>query len=140
MDNSSVHDIYTGLKLDEEQVRAGRDTEVMHMWESEQLPLATSPWQESLEQCLVGFTEKTRTSETGGQSSQRCEQARRRVSCQHHHLQQCVSFCPVLHCVVWALPRTCGNCRWHTSTQRLRKDCSFDRQRTCERTRSSGDS
>ena len=28
MDNSSVYDIYTGLKLGEEQVRAGRETHV----------------------------------------------------------------------------------------------------------------
>ena len=35
MDNSSVHDIYTGLKLDEEQVRAGRETEVKRMLEFE---------------------------------------------------------------------------------------------------------
>ena len=34
MDNSSVYDIYTGLKLDEEQVRAGRETEVKRMLEA----------------------------------------------------------------------------------------------------------
>ena len=31
LDNSSVCDIYTGLKLNEEQVRAGRETEVKRM-------------------------------------------------------------------------------------------------------------
>ena len=35
MDNKSVYDIYTGLKLDEEQVRAGRETEVKRMLEFE---------------------------------------------------------------------------------------------------------
>ena len=35
VDNSSVCDIYTGLKLDEEQVRAGRETEVKRMLEFE---------------------------------------------------------------------------------------------------------
>ena len=35
MDNSSVYDIHTGLKLDEEQVRAGRETEVKRMLEFE---------------------------------------------------------------------------------------------------------
>ena len=35
MDNSSVYDIYTGLKLDGEQVRAGRETEVKRMLEFE---------------------------------------------------------------------------------------------------------
>ena len=33
MDNSSVYDIHTGVKLDEEQVRAGRETEVKRMLE-----------------------------------------------------------------------------------------------------------
>ena len=33
--NSSVYDIYTGLKLDEEQVKAGRETEVKRMLEFE---------------------------------------------------------------------------------------------------------
>ena len=35
VDNSSVNDIYTGLKLDEEQVTAGRETEVKRMCEFE---------------------------------------------------------------------------------------------------------
>ena len=35
MDNSSVYDIYTGLTLDEEQVRPGRETEVKRMLEFE---------------------------------------------------------------------------------------------------------
>ena len=35
MDNSLAHDIYTALKLDEEQVRAGRETEVKRMLEFE---------------------------------------------------------------------------------------------------------
>ena len=35
VDNSSVYDIYTGLKMDEEQVRAGRETEVKRMLEFE---------------------------------------------------------------------------------------------------------
>ena len=35
VDNSSVNDIYTGLKLDDEQVRAGRETEVKRMLEFE---------------------------------------------------------------------------------------------------------
>ena len=35
MDNSSVYDIYTGLKLDEGQVKAGRETEVKRMLEFE---------------------------------------------------------------------------------------------------------
>ena len=35
MDNSSVYDIYTGLKLDEEQVRAGLETEVERISEFE---------------------------------------------------------------------------------------------------------
>ena len=35
VDNSSVYDMYTGLKLDEEQVRAGRETEVKRMLEFE---------------------------------------------------------------------------------------------------------
>ena len=34
LDNSSVYDIYTGLKLDEEQVRAGREADVKRMLES----------------------------------------------------------------------------------------------------------
>ena len=35
VDNRSVYDIYTGLKLDEERVRAGRETEVKRMLEFE---------------------------------------------------------------------------------------------------------
>ena len=35
LDNSSVYDIYTGLKMDEEQARAGRETEVKRMLEFE---------------------------------------------------------------------------------------------------------
>ena len=35
LDNSSVYDIYTGLKLYEEQVRVGRETEVKRMLEFE---------------------------------------------------------------------------------------------------------
>ena len=35
VDNSSVYDIYTGLKLDEGQVKAGRETEVKRMLEFE---------------------------------------------------------------------------------------------------------
>ena len=35
VDNCSVYDIYTGLKLDEEQVRAGRETELKRMLEFE---------------------------------------------------------------------------------------------------------
>ena len=67
---------------------------------------------------------KTRTSEveTGGQSSQRCEQARRRVCGHTTILQQCVSFCPVLHRVVMAAASDCGMCRWHSSTQRLKEE------------------
>ena len=145
MDNSSVYDIYTGLKLDEEQVRAGRETEVKRMLEfevCEEVNEQQAPWQENLEQCLVGFTEKTRTSEveTGGQSSQRCEQARRRVCGHTTTCSDAFHFCPVLHCVVMAVASTCGMCRWHSSTQQLRKKCLFDRQRTCEKTRPSGDS
>ena len=35
MDNSSVYDIHIGLKVDEEQVRVGRETEVKRMLEFE---------------------------------------------------------------------------------------------------------
>ena len=59
---------------------------------------------------------------------------------QWEEVHQCVSFCPVLHRVVMAVASACGMCRWYSSTQRLRKKCLFDRQRTCERTRPSGDS
>ena len=64
MDNSTVYDIYTGLKLDEEPVRAGRETEVKRMLE--------------FEVCEeVNEQQATRTSEveTGGPSSKRCKQA-----------------------------------------------------------------
>ena len=35
VDSSSVYDIYTGLKLDETQVKAGRETEAKRMLELE---------------------------------------------------------------------------------------------------------
>ena len=35
MDNSSVYDMYTGLQLDEGQMKAGRETEVKRMLEFE---------------------------------------------------------------------------------------------------------
>ena len=130
MDNSSVFYIYIGLKLDEEQVRAGRETEVKRMLEFE-------VYEEVNEQEARG----KRIWNSADWWSIKSEVRASAKTClrPHHHLQQCVSFSPVLHRVVMAVASACGMCRWHSSTHRLRKKCLFDRQ-TCERTRPSGDS
>ena len=68
------------------------------------------PVAKNLEQCLVGFTEKTRTSEvkTGGQSSQRCEQARRRVCGNTTTCSNAFHFVPCCIAWSWPLPRLVG--------------------------------
>ena len=136
MDNSSVHDIYTGLKLDEEQVRAGRETEVKRMLEFEVYEeVWNSAWLDSQKRprpVRSRLVVRSIKSEVRA-SAKTCLRPQ-------HHLQQCVSLCPVLHRVVVAVASACGMCRWHSSTQRLRMKCLFDRQRTCARTRPSGDS
>ena len=66
VDNSSVYDIDTGLKLDEGQVKAGRETEVKRMLEfevceevSEEQACSKKIWLDSLKKSKVfGFTRK----------------------------------------------------------------------------------
>ena len=52
MDNSSVYDIYTGPKQDEEQVKAGRETEVKRMLEfkMDEEVNEQQAWQDNLKQ------------------------------------------------------------------------------------------
>ena len=137
-----MDDIYTGLKLHEEQVRAGRETEVKRMLEFEVYEevneqqargkrIWNSAWLDSQKRPGLLRSRWSIKSEVRA-SARMCLRP-------HHHLQQCVSFCPMLHRVVMAVASARGMCRWHSSTQQLRKKCLFDRQRTCERTRPSGD-
>ena len=77
--NSSVFDIYTGLKIGEAQVKVARETEVKRMLEfevCEEVSEELGPWQENLEQYLAGLTEESGSGavETGGQPSPRCMQ------------------------------------------------------------------
>ena len=139
-DNSSVYDIYTGLKQDEEQVRAGLETEVKRMLELE-------VYEEVNEEQARGkkiwdgawLDSQKRPGRDWWSIKSEVQTSAKTCLRPHHHLQQCVSFCPVLHRVVMAVASACRMCRWHSFTQRLRNKCLFDRQRTCERTGPSGD-
>ena len=142
MDNSLLYDIYTGLKLDEEQVRAGRETEVKRMLEFEVCEevneeqargkrIWNSAWLDS--QKRPGLVRSTLVVNQVKDASKRGD---------------VLAATPPLAAMRFIVSRAasrgrgrssaCGMCRWHSSTQRLRKKCLFDRQRTCERTRPSG--
>ena len=139
MDNSSVYDIYTGLKLDEEQVRAGRETEVKRMLEFEQVNeqqargkrVWNSAWLDSLKR--PGLVRLVVNQVRGASKREDVFAATPPLAAMRFILSRAASR-------GLGVASACGMCRWHSSTQRLRKECSFDRQRTCERTRSSGDS
>ena len=115
LDDSSVYDIYTELKLDEEQVRAGRETEVQRMLEFE-------VWEEVNEEQACGKriwnsawldSQKRPGLVMSRQWSIKSEvQASAKTYLRpHHHLQQCILFCPVLNRVVMAVASACGTCR-----------------------------
>ena len=142
MDNSSEYDIYTGLKLDEEQVRAGRETDVTRMLEfevyeevNEEQARVKRIWNSA----WLGSQKRAGLVRSRLVVNQVRGASKREDVFAATHLQQCVSFCPVLHRVVMAVASACGMCRWHSSKERLGKKCLFDRQRTCERTRPSGE-
>ena len=141
---SSVYDIYTGLKLDEAQVRAGRETEVKRILEFEVCEevneeqaigkrIWNSAWLDS--QKRPGLVRSRLVVYQVRGASKRED-----VFAATPPLAAMRFICPVLHRVVMAVASASGMCRWRSSTQRLRKMCLFDRQRTCERTRPSGDS
>ena len=136
-DNSSVFDIYTGLILDEAQVKAGRETEVKRMLEQclcmRWSQRGTGSWQENLEQCLAGLTEETGCGEvkTSGQIKQEVHASATTCLRPHHHLQHCVSFLLCSVSLSWPLLRLVG-------VLRLRKKCLFVHHKTCGRTRPTG--
>ena len=107
MDNSSVYDTYTGLKLDEAQVRAGRETEVKRMLEFEVCEEVIEPqacgkriWNSAW--CWTHRKDQDQSIKSEVRASAKtCLRP-------HHHLQQSVSFCPVLHRVVMAVASACG--------------------------------
>ena len=78
-----MYDIYTGLRLDEAQVKAGRETEVKRMLEfdvceevSEEVDRGKRIWNSAW---LESRKKKSGEVKIGDQSSPRCMQARRRV-------------------------------------------------------------
>ena len=112
-----MFDIYTGLRLDEAQVKAGRETEVERMLEFEvyeKVRRGTGPWQEYLEQCLDGLTEETRSGEVDWSIKSEVHASAKTCLRPHHHLQQHVSFRPVLRLVVTIVASACGMFRWNT--------------------------
>ena len=115
MDNSSVYDIHTGLKLDEEQVRAGRETEVKRMLEfevyeevNEQLARGKRIWNSAWLDSQKRPGTRTSEVETESQSSQRCEKPRR---CVCGHTTTCSNAFHFVPCCIawsWQLSRLVG--------------------------------
>ena len=113
MDNSSLYDIHSGLKLDDEHLRAGRETEVKRMLEFEVYEevneqqargkrIWNSAWLDS--QKRPGLVR----SRLVVKSSKRCKQARRRVCGHTTTCSDAFHFVPCCIACSWPLPRLVG--------------------------------
>ena len=144
VDNSSVYGTYTGLSLDEAQVKAGRETKVRRMLEfqvyeevSEEPArgkrIWNSAWLDS--QRRPGLV---RSRLVVNQVRGACK--REDVFATTPSLAARRFIFVNLHRVVMAVVWACGMCLWHSSLRRLRTKCLSVHQRTCGRTRPSGNS
>ena len=104
--NSSVFDIYTGLKIDEAPVKAGREIEAKRMLEfdvcddvSEELANGKRFWHNTWLQQQKNGSGKV---EIGGQPSPKCMQTRRRVCGHTTNCSDALHF--VACCVSWSWP------------------------------------
>ena len=107
LDSSSVYDIYTGVKLDEEQVRAGRETEVKRMLEFEM-------YEEVNEEQVRGKRIWTvlgwihRRDQDWWSIKSEVQASAKTCLRPHHHLQHAFHFVPCCIAWSWPLPRLVG--------------------------------